>query len=595
MSTVIEEIIEDFTAGITDDPRRTDVGLSQFVSNFDIFSNKKRIIPYTDSESGDNASATSQKQAFDIGFWTPGPDWRLFSLGVKSGAGTAEVLMKTLGVGGSGDLGDATWNAPAANQSASGAVNFALWIYYKTTGKFYGLKGGNRVFSFTPDGSTVWNDNEQTLAYVNSAQGIIHSKDDILYVPTDNVISTNNNGTWANAVLTLPADRVITSIDEWQDYIIIAAAPLSAVGKTIMYLWDRDTSLTTLSESYDGGEGVVKVVANLGGDILSIAIANTASRLQNRVIFRQFAGTSFDKFAEFIAPPGSAIETLLPIRQRVDNRVYFMMVFTIDGVVREGLWSVGISKTGAFAISHERTPFNDTPISTVAVGGSMKGFFVIGDFKFIAYVDSGGGNYQLSKTNDQQSYIATAIYESTIKNKSDSGLFGKFKGMTVMFQPLPSGASVKAYYKKDSETGWTRVFVYTSQNSLSHSAVNLESDSNAFTVTIANPAVFTLANHGLIAGQIIKFLTTGALPTGVVAGQQYYVLSSGLTSSAFQVSATSGGSAVATTGTQSGVHTINRTVNLTQGKEFKFRVESTGGAVITGIKTAIEVIPNQPY
>jgi microcystin-dependent protein len=76
-----------------------------------------------------------------------------------------------------------------------------------------------------------------------------------------------------------------------------------------------------------------------------------------------------------------------------------------------------------------------------------------------------------------------------------------------------------------------------------------------FTVTIATPAVFTLASHGLVAGDSVYFTTTGALPTGLTANTLYYVIATGLTSGAFEISATEGGSAVNTTGSQSGVHT----------------------------------------
>jgi hypothetical protein len=79
---------------------------------------------------------------------------------------------------------------------------------------------------------------------------------------------------------------------------------------------------------------------------------------------------------------------------------------------------------------------------------------------------------------------------------------------------------------------------------------------STFTVTIASPGVFTLNNHGLVAGDAIVFQTTGALPTGLSAATTYYVISAGLTTNAFEVSTTVGGSAVNTSGTQSGVHSV---------------------------------------
>jgi hypothetical protein len=74
------------------------------------------------------------------------------------------------------------------------------------------------------------------------------------------------------------------------------------------------------------------------------------------------------------------------------------------------------------------------------------------------------------------------------------------------------------------------------------------------TMTIASPGVVTLVAHGFAAGQPIIFRTTGALPTGVTAGTTYYVISAGLATDSFRFSTTVGGSAVNTSGTQSGTH-----------------------------------------
>lgn len=75
------------------------------------------------------------------------------------------------------------------------------------------------------------------------------------------------------------------------------------------------------------------------------------------------------------------------------------------------------------------------------------------------------------------------------------------------------------------------------------------------TITIASPGVVTWTGHGLSANDVVKFSTTGALPTGITAGTTYYVRSTGLTTDTFQISTTAGGSAVNTSGSQSGTHT----------------------------------------
>jgi len=79
------------------------------------------------------------------------------------------------------------------------------------------------------------------------------------------------------------------------------------------------------------------------------------------------------------------------------------------------------------------------------------------------------------------------------------------------------------------------------------------------TITIAAPAVVTLTAHGLTVDDTVIFTTTGALPTGILASVPYYVISAGLTANTFQISATAGGAAINTTGSQSGTHTLVRT------------------------------------
>ncbi len=88
------------------------------------------------------------------------------------------------------------------------------------------------------------------------------------------------------------------------------------------------------------------------------------------------------------------------------------------------------------------------------------------------------------------------------------------------------------------------------------SALPVGNSTNAtVTMTIASPAVVTWTAHGLTAGTPIRFKTTGTLPTGVSASVLYYVLATGLATDTFRFSTSVGGSAVNTTGSQSGTHT----------------------------------------
>ncbi len=78
-----------------------------------------------------------------------------------------------------------------------------------------------------------------------------------------------------------------------------------------------------------------------------------------------------------------------------------------------------------------------------------------------------------------------------------------------------------------------------------------------FTVTIATPAVVTLTAHGRATGDAVFLTTTGALPTGLSANTQYWIIKTGtdtfnLASSLANALA---GTKINTSGSQSGVHT----------------------------------------
>lgn len=79
-----------------------------------------------------------------------------------------------------------------------------------------------------------------------------------------------------------------------------------------------------------------------------------------------------------------------------------------------------------------------------------------------------------------------------------------------------------------------------------------------FTVSIASPGVLTFADaHSLVVGDAIQLSTTGSLPTGLYPNITYYVTSTSFTTTTITLAATYGGTAINTSGTQSGVHSLS--------------------------------------
>ena len=101
---------------------------------------------------------------------------------------------------------------------------------------------------------------------------------------------------------------------------------------------------------------------------------------------------------------------------------------------------------------------------------------------------------------------------------------------------------------------YTSVFV-SNYVPVSGSAFSRTAASAIATVTIAAPGVVTIAAHGRSRNDPVYFTTTGALPTGLVANTVYYVAAI-LSSSTFTLSTVKRGTAITTTGSQSGVHTM---------------------------------------
>lgn len=191
--------------------------------------------------------------------------------------------------------------------------------------------------------------------------------------------------------------------------------------------------------------------------------------------------------------------------------------------------------------------------------------------------------FAVTKTDDVNSSLHTAVWESKIFNAGDSSYYKKLLEITLTHDPLPANATARLLYAVDNFIGlnaWGRIFSNTTDRSISRSAIRIQETSDTVTMTIASPCVVTLTNHDLTPGQEIVFTTTGALPTGITSGRIYYVISASIAANTFRFSAdaptsSTEGSAVNTSGSQSGTHTLSRGALLPQNyKEIQFRIES---------------------
>lgn len=134
---------------------------------------------------------------------------------------------------------------------------------------------------------------------------------------------------------------------------------------------------------------------------------------------------------------------------------------------------------------------------------------------------------------------------------------------TLLAAYLPQPGDFKWSVQTTDHTGWLRCdgsnksrSAYPALFALLVTAQGFTAQT--FTVTIASPGVVTKTGHGLNTDDRLRLTTTGALPTGLAAGSEYFVKK--IDANTFNLAATPGGTSIVTTGTQSGVHSYTKTL-----------------------------------
>ena len=150
---------------------------------------------------------------------------------------------------------------------------------------------------------------------------------------------------------------------------------------------------------------------------------------------------------------------------------------------------------------------------------------------------------------------------------------------------VPSGVMLAYGGKTEPSSNW--LFCYGQNVSRSTYAALFDAIVPAvgtFTVTIATPGVFTLSSHGMQTGDQVYLTTTGALPTGLSANTLYYVIRTDANTFRLATSRANAaaGTAIATSGSQSGVHTLRYCPHGLGDGSTTFGIPDARGRVLAG-------------
>jgi len=261
------------------------------------------------------------------------------------------------------------------------------------------------------------------------------------------------------------------------------------------------------------------------------------------------------------------------------------VMFTTTGALPTGL-TVGttyyVSKINATTFNVSTSPTLSPLVITTAVGS---GVHTVSNMSLAVTPAASANNTQLATTEFVKSQVANApsaatlastnwLVSETFANQTAAITIASPAVVTVAAAPA-LGTAVAFTTTGALPTGLTANTAYYvfNRTSTTYNLATTPGQYQTSTISIGAPAVITVGTAPN-NGDVVSFSTTGTLPTGIVAGTTYYVINR--TSTTFNISATSGGSAITTSGTQSGVQTATwRTLINTTGVQSGVQTETT--------------------
>lgn len=469
MGKAISVKINRWDGGVVNSARSKRSNVAKIITNAEILKDPNKITPYRSTEDGNTNAAADFMQAWCVANLSG--TYKLYGLARTDAADKVRILYKHLLTdGATPDLSTNTWTETANNLSSTQTtVSYNCFVYYPKLNMIFGGHAGRYIWEYDPDGGTAFNETDADLtAFTFIGQGLVHPKDDILYIPYYNAagyIASNNNGTWNTTALTLPANMKPVSICELGNFLAIGCADTSGYGNSKVYIWDRNSSLATLSENYDLPDGTLSVLENINGTLVAIMQTSGTStsgqavistiRAKDNILFQELTPEGFKTFLTLEGTTG----TQLPVaKQKRNGRLYFQMSINLHSARREGVWSVGKNELGQWTLIHEYTPDNDT-LTENSGTGALRGFFVLGDYVFQAFVNAASG-HEVTKTDNASTYSATTIYESVVNpNMPEEDLYKNKTptSVTVRYVALPTAGQVVLKQRADSTTAWASI------------------------------------------------------------------------------------------------------------------------------------------
>lgn len=464
--------ITNFGNGIANDYSNPRNGECSVCKHFDILTFPKRLQPIRGMAVGSEPTDTL------LGNMILAYDGLMYGIGEATDAAGKGELYQRDGFGASD-----VWERLAVRQNPGQNVVYDFLVHFpEQTGarKLY-WAGASYLFASNLPGDGSGAADSQALTFSTIGQGLVHPKDKVLYFTYKTTtthyvgkISANATsfGGLAATAFALPFRYRSYCLSYYGDYLAIPLTSASSAGgvdRAIVALWNRDTSLTTFSETIPWGNGNLKVLNNLNGVLIGISeyigdvtAANQHSGDIDKIQIKIYEGGAEPiTIKEITSQRFGTTQPSVLINPRVNfihnNRLYFS-VNIVNATSHYGLWSIGKNEQGIWSLQIERMATNDGS-ETGVIAAAMNG-----DFLTCVHTALGTITHSVNSSSyDSASFGATSVYESGINPnmpETDKEMRKQVIGVYATYLPLPAAGTVKMYYRVDSEPddSWQEIF-----------------------------------------------------------------------------------------------------------------------------------------
>ena len=443
MAKSISYNINRFDGGMSDDIRSHDLSKCAYVSHFDIYCDKHRLIPFPGYTADQDFSGTDGLKTYNLAnfVWNDGT-W--YCVGTKSDNTGSKLFSKVTAE-------TAEWSAVASGEGTDNLIPRTMLAYdqgklwFQTTATTNTYLSIHQLSVGTTDKDTTISTSVATLPYV-----VEYAFDDEYYSNTgERDILKIDNTTITDPIKT--TSGYVTDIQSGDEQLGIMTYRFFPF-KAQLLLWDSGSIL--IDRKIEFGNGRESALGYPSGTWVAAIAENLVSHSEND----DLANGTYALAIKRASAVGGArtmfrMESktltnakLTPSRSKYRDSMLFYARVPQDATpttYKEGIFAVGKCK--------DDSPLAVSVLLDTGTLGSVEGYYSEGNHHYFAH----GGDGSVSRLSPRSgTFDITAVYE-TLMFGHDIPQKKTLKRITVNTEDLPASATVVMKYRLDEDDAFT--------------------------------------------------------------------------------------------------------------------------------------------